>query len=128
MSDQDKMRERWLDWINNFKPIDDIGPQKLLPAPKEEWDVSPDDLFYVSQIVRQNGLPVDEDFIKMMAIVIGEMRNITETKMNALLYQYIIAILFDVWAKMPENKKFGIMKTALVFGMAMERSIDWEED
>jgi hypothetical protein len=64
----------------------------------------------------------------MMAIVIGEMRNITETKMNALLYQYIIAILFDVWAKMPENKKFGIMKTALVFGMAMERSIDWEED
>lgn len=127
-------KERWLNWINNLKKIDNIGPPKLLPSGEEQsdseededWEVNPDDVIYVTNIVRQNGLPINEEFIEMMATVLGEMRKIVGQKINSLLWNYIMIVIHDRWSHKPETQRFAIMQTALIMGIALERTIDWE--
>lgn len=124
-------KERWQDFINNLEKIDQIGSQFLLqkynPSQEYDWEADIEDIEYVAGLVRQNGLPMDEDLVRMLACTITEMKK-SESKMPQLLWQYIIVIMFNTYNKMPPQNRFGIMKTAFIFGVYLERLYDWELD
>jgi len=117
------------DYINENVETDNIsgGPPLLPPTtPEDDWGCDPELLLYVSTIVRQSGLAINEEYLKMVAISLTEMRHISETKISNLLWQYFIVVLLDTFQKLPQTQKFDAVKMAIAFGIAIERTLEWE--
>lgn len=120
------------EWVNeNLTTLNDfVGqpPPLLLPAPAGDWDINPNHLALVAQLARANGLPVDEDIVQMAALALTEVDKIKQLKINTLLWQYIIILMFNAWVQTPDQQKFSLMKSAFLMGLATERTLEWEVD
>lgn len=135
MSD-DKMRERWQDWINNLRKIDDITEteKEILDAIskheplEEEFFINPNYISFVEDVVRENGLEHNQEYIEMVALAMTTVEEIKGRKMPELLWQYITIILWNWFAQVPPSKRMSQMQVAFILGMSFERSVDWEVD
>jgi len=114
------------DWINKYLfNADEI--KKPLPAPpEEEWDINPLHLQQLVELARANGLEIDEDLLEMAAIALTELDHLKEVKIKTLLWQYFICVLFNTWTQLPPQRRFGVVMTAFLLGIAAERTLDWE--
>jgi len=120
------------DFINqNFSQLNEFEgiPPKEPPTQngtEDEWDINPIHLQRLVELARANGLELDEDLLGMAAIALTELDNLTETKIKKLLWQYFICVLFNTWTNLPPQRRFGVVMTAFLLGIAVERTLDWE--
>ena len=116
-------QERWLNWINSLQKIDEL-PDK--PKDYAEREITPEILTFVENIVRDNGLEHNQDYIEMIATAMMTVAEIKDGKMPELLWQYITIILWHWFSQCQPSKRMSQMQVAFILGMAFERSLDWE--
>lgn len=118
-------KERWLNWINNLHKIDDI-PNEPKGKDYGEIEIDSEILTFVENVVRDNGLEHNQEYIEMVSTAIMTVKEIKESKMPERLWQYITIILWNWFVQVPPSQRMSQMQVAFVLGMAFERSIDWE--
>ena len=112
--------------INGFEGI----PPKEPPTQDDtgEWDINPLHLQMLTNLARANGLEMDEDLLEMAAIALTEFDHLKEVKIKTLLWQYFVCMLFNTWVQCPPQRRFGIIQTAFILGIACEKTLEWEFD
>lgn len=121
----DSQFQRWKDWIEGLHKIDQISNE---PKGKDygEIDIDPDILTFVENVVRDNGLDHNQEYIEMVATAIMTVKEIKQSKMPEQLWQYITIVLWHWFVQVLPSQRMSQMQVAFVLGMAFERSIDWE--
>lgn len=114
------------DWINDNLLNADFVKKKPLPEKNEEWDINPIHLQQLVELARANGLEIDEDLLEMAAIALTELDHLKEVKIKTLLWQYFICVLFNTWTQLPPQRRFGVVMTSFLLGIAVERTLEWE--
>jgi hypothetical protein len=133
----ERSKDPFKDLINSIEGIDSL-PRKLLPQPAEERKIDPppvkripipkpkDDIeLLVQNIVLASGLHYEQDFVEIVADMLREAEVIKQTKMDTLLFSYIVLILWSVYTEC--SSKMDAMKRAWILGMAFNESMSWEE-
>ena len=110
--------------VNGFEGV----PPKEPPIQDDtgEWDINPLHLQMLTALARANGLEIDEDLLEMAAMALTELDHLKETKIKTLLWQYFICVLFNTWTNLPPQRRFGVVMTAFLLGISVERTLDWE--